>query len=371
MPVNADASKASAAPAPGAWSSTTDLPALAAWLRSRRRVVIVTHVKPDGDAIGSTMAVTRALNLLRPGLATPWYFGPLPDWFPDVAAATPHRIITEQDRAEHDHAEEPDGVLILDTGSWMQLHDIREWLLKRTEMAAVLDHHRQGHADVAPRRVIMPEVAAVCQPAAELCRLLLGTPRVGGLPAEIAEPLYLGLATDTGWFQHSNTSPALLRMAADLLEAGVNHARLYELTEQRDRPARLRLMARALASLELLERDTVALMTLKQSDFHDSRAAPQDSGGFVQLGLTVASVQVCILLTESFVHDASPITKVSLRSKSGPDAPDVNAIAGRLGGGGHIRAAGAKVSADLATTRARVIEAVLAERAAASGGRAR
>jgi phosphoesterase RecJ-like protein len=348
----------------GAWASTIDLPALAAWLRSRRRVVVLTHVKPDGDAVGSTIAVTRALNLMRPGtpgkpFATPWYFGPLPDWFEGVRGATEFRVITEQERAEHDRREEPDGVLILDTGTWSQLHDVREWLLARPEACAVLDHHRQGDADVAARRVVVTQAAAVCEPGAELCRLLLGKSAVRELPGEIAEPLYLGLATDTGWFQHSNVTPGALRLAADLMEAGVEHSRLFELVEQRDRPGRLRLMALGLKSLELLNNETVAVMTLRLSDFHEARAAPTDSGGFVELALGVGTVQVSCLITEAFVQEGGTnITKVSLRSKSGPSAPDVNEVAKKLGGGGHVRAAGAKVSAGLEETRRRVVEAL-------------
>ncbi len=342
----------------GGWDSTIDLPALAAWVRSRKRVVVLTHVKPDGDAIGSTMAVTRSLNRIRPGMATPWYFGPLPDWFAEVARDTPYRVLNETQRAEHDHAEDPDGVLILDTGTWSQLHEVREWLLARPEACAILDHHRQGDADVAARRVIRTAAAAVCEPAAELCRMLLGVHCIGELPGDVAEPLYLGLAADTGWFRHSNVTPAAMRLAADLLEAGVDHSRLFEMTEQRDRPARLRLMARALASLELHKNESVALMTLRQADFHEAHAAPTDSAGFVELGLGVASVQVSALLTEAFVAEGSDITKVSMRSKSGPGAPDVNEAAKKLGGGGHVRAAGAKVSGPVAAVKARVLRAL-------------
>jgi phosphoesterase RecJ-like protein len=226
-------------------------------------------------------------------------------------------------------------------------------------VCAILDHHRQGDPEVAPRRVVEMGAAAVCEPAAELCRLLLRKQAVKQLPVEIAEPLYLGLATDTGWFKHSNVTPAAMRTAADLLEAGVNHSTLFELIEQRDRPARLRLMARALANLEFHKNDSVALMTLRQSDFHASHAAPTDSGGFVELGLGVGSVKVSALLTEAFVQTGGAvITKVSMRSKSGADSPDVNEVARKLGGGGHVRAAGAKVSADLETTRTMVLGAL-------------
>jgi phosphoesterase RecJ-like protein len=343
------------------WTSNTDLAAVATWLRLCRRIVVLTHVKPDGDAIGSSVAATRAINLALGGVpgrevAVPWYWGPLPDWMKDVIGPTAYRFIDEQNRAEHDNREDPDGVLIVDTGSWTQLHEVREWLLRRTEVAAVVDHHRQGDPDVAARRVIHGDAAAVCEPVAELCRLLLNVKSLRELPLEVAEPLYLGLATDTGWFRHSNVTPGVLRTAADLLEAGVNHSRLYQIVEQRDRVSRLKLMARALSSMELHDRDRVAVLTLTLQDFHDCHAASTDSAGFSELALTAEKVQVCVLITEAFVHEGNGcITKVSMRSKEGPEAVDVNAAAKALGGGGHVRAAGAKVSANVAETKKRVL----------------
>lgn len=341
------------------WTSNSDLPSIARWLRGLRRVVVLTHVKPDGDAVGSTIAAARAINVAAGReVAVPWYWGPLPDWMKDITGKDAYRVIDEQHRAEHDTREDPDGVLIVDTGSWTQLHEVREWLLKRTDIAALIDHHRQGDADVADKRVIEVDAAAVCEPVAELCRLLLNVPSLSKLPIEIAEPLYLGLATDTGWFRHSNVSPGALRTAAQLLEAGVNHSRLFEWVEQRDRVSRLRLMARALSSLELYDRDRIALMTLTLQDFHDSHAASTDSAGFSELALSAERVQVCILLTEAFVNEGGNITKVSFRSKDNPNSFDVNAAANKLGGGGHMRAAGAKVSAGIAETKKKALEAL-------------
>lgn len=351
------------------WRSNRTLDELAAWLQSTRRTVILTHVKPDGDAVGSSLGLARAINHARGGAAvlgpaaTPWYFGPIPDWFNDLAGPTDRRVLTEDDRADHDHRPDPDSVVIIDTGAWTQLHEVREWLEPRRNIAAVVDHHRTGDPDVADRLYVDTGAAAACQIASDLCVKLLKVRDAAALPVDVATPLYLGIATDTGWFRHSNVTPSVMRTAASLLEAGVDHSRLYELVEQRDRPARLRLLARALGSMEFLKDQRVAIMSLTQRDFSDCHAAPTDTAGFSEMALDIQSVQCSVLLTEAFVdHQGTNnfITKVSMRSKNGPSAPDVNAIAQRLGGGGHVRAAGAKLSLPMGEARARVIAALMA-----------
>lgn len=340
------------------WATNTTLENLAAWLRTRTSVVVLTHSKPDGDAVGSTLAVARAIALAGKAagvVATPWYAGPPPEWLADLAQPTTIRIIDHYGLPQ----DEPDGVIVLDTGSWSQLHEVEAWLRERHGIAAVIDHHVHGDGDVAPRRFISTAAAAACEPAAELCRLLLGKARCEDLPREVAEPLYVGLATDTGWFRHSNVTPGVMRLAGSLVGAGVDHARLYSKVEQQYRSSRLRLMARALATLELLDGERVALMTLRQQDFHECHATPNDSGGFVEIPLSVRSVRVSVLMTEAYAPSAaSPLSKVSMRSKDGDGAVDVNAVARRLGGGGHVRAAGAKLRVPMTEARKLVIEAL-------------
>lgn len=337
-----------------AWTASITLDDLAAWLRGRTRTIIITHTKPDGDAAGSTLALVRTLNLLRPGSAEAWYTGPAPAWLAPVARQTPHRVVTEA----IPRGEGVDGVIIADTGSWAQLDILTPWVRERTAIAAVIDHHLQGDADMAPRRWLDTSAAAVCQILAPLAARLLGLPSTSQLPREVAEPLYLGLATDTGWFRHSNVSPGVMRLAADLLECNIDHAFLYQVVEQQDRPARLHLMARALSTLEFAAANTIALMTLTRDDFRAAGAAPGESAGFVELPLLASSVRVSALLTEGSDAQHPILTKVSMRSKESPDAVDVNLVARSLGGGGHARAAGARLPVGLTEARRRILEAL-------------
>jgi len=345
-----------------AWTTNTTLAEVARALKGRR-VIVLTHVRPDGDAIGSTLGLTRALNLAKPGSAEAWYFGPQPLWFKELAADTPHRVLEHSTVPPPGGESEPDVIAILDTGSWTQLEPGAAWLKPRTERAIIVDHHVQGDGAVATRRFIDTTAAAAAQPVAELCRLILGKSRTGELPREIAQPLYLGMGTDTGWFKHSNVSPRVLRDAADLLEAGVDHSELFRIVEQQDRPARLVLLGRALATLRFDADASIASMTLTRKDFDECNAAPGDSSGFADYAQSIASVRVVAMLTEA-ERDAQgrPVTKVSLRSKNTPDSPDVNAVAKVFGGGGHVRAAGARIQAEIAEARGRVIGALVAKR---------
>lgn len=353
------------------WSTNTTLREIADGLRGKRRIVVLTHLKPDGDAVGSTMAVVRALNTPGPWVsaarAEAWYAGPVPPWLRAVAGDTPYRIL---EAGVQPDVPDVDAVVVLDTGSWTQLQPVREWLSTRAAITSLVDHHVQGDADVAARRFIDPESAAVCQPAALLCQAILNVNAATELPPRVAQALYLGLATDTGWFRHSNVSRRVMVLAGELLDAGADHVSLYQHVEQQETPSRLRLLGRALATLELHEAGTIATMTLTKRDFAECAAQPGESGGFVDHGQSIPSVRVTAVLTEAsgaeFGQDAAgTVTKISLRSKPGDGAIDVNAVAKRLGGGGHIRAAGARLAAPLDRAKAELVR-LIAEEAARS-----
>ncbi len=362
------------------WSTNASLAEIATSLRAARRIVVLTHVKPDGDAVGSSIGMVRALN--RPSAwskgprAEAWYFGPQPPWLADIAGDTPHRVMMQGQQPPEEATGVVDAVLVLDTGSWTQLEAVQPWLASRRAMTSVVDHHVSGNPEVASRLHIDTNAAAVCQPAAELARLVLDLPSLSALPADVAEAFYLGLATDTGWFRHSNVSRGVMETAGQLLDAGADHTRLYRLIEQRETPERLKLLARALASLELLDEGRLAVMKLSRKDFDQTKAQPGESGGFVDFGQSIPTVLVTCVLTEaapgeygpsSGTADA-PVTKVSLRSKpiGGPSntGVDVNVLAKELGGGGHVRAAGARTTMNLEQTAARVLELMRRQTAA-------
>ena len=242
-------------------------------LATKRRVLITTHVRPDGDALGSTAALSMGLRKL--GIASEvLLLSHLPSKYGFIY----------QDNAIHYQDVEkgwPDGVsldrfdalLVADTGTWSQLPGLEEHVRKFKGPKLVLDHHltQESWADL---KLVDTRAAA----AAEIVAELLARWDIE-LDKAIATALYLGIAADTGWFQHSNTRPETMRLAARLMEAGVDTDAMYQHLYQNERAERLALQTRAMQSLELLSGNRLAVMRLNKSDFAATRAGDPSTEG--------------------------------------------------------------------------------------------
>lgn len=345
--------------ADGPYTSTADAAQVAARLRAASSAIVLTHGKPDGDALGSTLAIVRALRA-RGATAEAWYVGPWPAWLETVANDTlpSFRKLSVDHAAPPPMEREPDAVVICDTGSWSQLDGVKSWLEPRTHRAILIDHHINGNASTAPMRLIETHAASATEVASSVIDELLNL-KGGPFPKHIAEALFLGLATDTGWFRFSNVTPRTLTLASRLLASGVDHAALYEMTEQQSSLGRIKLLARALSSMKLHNSNSVAVLTLTRQDFQDAGANEEDTGGFGDQPMTIIGMRVVVVLTEmTKPGDPHPMTKASLRSKPGPDAVDVAAACATLGGGGHARAAGVKLRMPLSDARAAILKSL-------------
>lgn len=337
------------------WSSNADAQTIAERLKIASRAVVFTHTKPDGDAIGASLAITRSLRSLDID-ATHISIGPWSERFDFLNKTAPilHRDPDQQPSAEeNDLVAAADTLVVCDTGSWSQLEAVRMHLEGAADKTVIIDHHGHGDESVATLRWIDTAAAAACEMATTLCARLLDLDSPAKLPNEIASALYLGIATDTGWFRFSNVTSHTFRTAADLVDAGADPDLLYQQTELVDTPQRLLLMQRALASLRLELDGTVAIMSLTLKDFSDTGASRDDYGGIVDIPKTVGSVKVSALALES--DDGR--TKLSLRSKSGTGSIDVNLVAQHFGGGGHKHAAGARTQLPLDQTIDKLVDA--------------
>ena len=304
-------------------------------------VLITTHAKPDGDAFGSVVALTAALR--SQGKSTLAYLiPPISRNFLKLAGANLVQVYEEGQALS-----EPSLVVLLDTGSWSQLGSLRRQMEPWLDRMLIIDHHLNG--DVPARYRCIDADAAACS---EIVAELIDQMNVA-FSATISKSIYVGLASDTGWFRFSNTRPKTHRLAARLLQEGVNHGELYRVLEQMERPEKLALLMRALDSLVLLAGGRVAMMTIRGTDFEETGATIDETERLVDIPQAVSAVQLVVLITEppanamATMGEAGRVIRLSFRSKPGPSAINVSKIAQRFKGGGHARAAGAKVDASL------------------------
>lgn len=315
-------------------------------LLAANHVLITTHVRPDGDAIGTSFAMARALNQLGKKAVVQL-----------LSPATPKYAWLIKNSGVELRPPEPfdlngvDTMLVCDTGTWSQLPGVREPFEAFEGVTLVLDHHQTQEA-WGDLRLVDPHAGAAAELAADVIRQMGVT-----MDHAIAECLFVGIVSDTGWFQYSNCRPPTLRLAADLMETGIDTDSIYQRLMLSERDCKIRLHSRGTQSLKLLANNTVAMMTLGPADFADTCADAPDTEDLVNVPLRIGSVRVSALLSQS-TPDSE--VRVSLRSKG---QLDVAKFAEPFGGGGHSRAAGLRMDAPLDAAAARLQAALIATQA--------
>jgi bifunctional oligoribonuclease and PAP phosphatase NrnA len=312
-----------------------------------RRTVLMTHAKPDGDAIGSLLAM-RELLKSQANEATPLLFEPLPARYAFLPDAK--NFAAGDANSASAILAQADSIMVVDTCSYSQLEPVANWLKQTLLPKLIIDHHSTRDA-LTPNLLVDETAAATCLIIYELAQAC-------GWPSSpsIASSLFVGLSTDTGWFRHSNTDARALHAAADLVSAGVKPYELFEALYQQDSASRIRLLAEALKTIELNCGDRAAIMTLSRDAFIRTKATPAETEDIVNEPLRIASVVVSVLLVE---QDDGQI-RINFRSKA-PDPLgvrsniDVAAIAKEFGGGGHRHAAGARSKEPLNIVRENVL----------------
>jgi phosphoesterase RecJ-like protein len=337
--------------------TNTTVDDLARELRGASRVLVTTHQKPDGDALGSVLAVVRACQAIGVG-AEGWVVDPCEGNLRSFEGAT--RVAHVHPRRPELPADAFDLAVVVDTGAWTQLEVIAPWLRARHDRVIGFDHHARGD-QVAARRVVDVGCGSCTALLAHLVDAL-GVPLAAGADergrGSIAEALYMGLATDTGWFRFPNARAAEFALAARLLEAGVDKDAMYQQIEQSSRAERVELQGCALSSLEMIASGRIALMRLRADDFAETGAMLEETAGIVNIPMEIAAVRASVLAVED---TQAGVIKLSFRSKPADDSGtfiDVNELASRFGGGGHVHAAGAKQQGTLDEVIARVRAAV-------------
>ncbi|MEW6426444.1 MAG: bifunctional oligoribonuclease/PAP phosphatase NrnA [Thermodesulfobacteriota bacterium] len=292
-------------------------------LRDAARVLVLTHVYPDGDALGSQLALGQALAALGKEVVL---FGEQPvshlyDFLPGSAA-----VVTElPDVGTFDCA------VALDCGDAHRLGRNEERLLEAHPFL-VIDHHA-GHQEFGDLRWVDPARASTGEMVFDLLREL-GVEAAG----DVAFCLYTAIVSDTGSFKYSSTTATTLRTAAELIDGGVKPAvvagRLYDNYSV----GRLELLKAVLATLELYEDNRLAFIHVTAAMFVQTGAVEQDAENFINYPRSLVTVRIAVFIKEA----RDGVISVSLRSKGA--SHDVAAVARQFGGGGHRNAAGFKLS---------------------------
>lgn len=286
-------------------------------LQNVRTVAIGGHVRPDGDCVGSCMAVYRYLRDNYPDIAADVYLETIPEKFRFIRGT------------ENIHSEIPEGqtydlFICLDCGDEGRL-GFSAPLFRSAGRTYCVDHHA-SNPSFADENYIVPDASST----AELVYNLLEKEKI---TREIAEALYMGIVHDTGVFRYSCAAPSTFRAAAWLLERGIDAPALIDATYDEKTYAQNQVLGRALLeSIVFMDGKCIAA-SIKKSQMEFYGVTPKDLDGIVAQLRSTKGVEVAV-----FAYEIEPdLYKVSLRSKS---SIDVNKVAQYFGGGGHVRAAG-------------------------------
>ncbi len=300
-------------------------------------IVIAFHISPEGDAIGSALALVIGLEKLGKRAEVVCHSG-LPKRYGFLPMA--HKI-------KRSPSFQPNLLVLVDCADLARA-DISDDLRKNVPSVIVIDHHPQKLRQSEDKGLMWVEPKAAA--TGEMIAVLLKALKVP-MTWEIATCLYAALISDTGVFHFRNTTPRTFRLAASLLKCGVDPQELaYRIMEVRSFAA-TQLLGRMLSKAKFEPELGLCWSVLTLKDFAQTDTTDEDTENFVNFLRAVDGTKVAVLFREI----EPKLVKVSLRSK---DEVDVAAIAQEFGGGGHPAAAGCRLRQSLSTSVNMVLNAV-------------
>jgi len=296
-------------------------------LNTKSTFVLTTHINPDGDGLGSEVAL--ALFLTGKGKRvsiinqseTPAYYKFMHALFPiAVFSAAKHGSIIK----------DADVIVALDTNSPSRFSAMKEFVMESGANKICIDHHLDRE-DFAHIYLIDEKATATGEIIYNLLKFLDS----GAITKPIAESLYAAIMTDTGSFRFPKTDVETHHIIADLLQHGADPTEIYQKIFEEGPVNKLKLLGRALTSLSVLHGGRVATMVLLRKDFSETLTTEEDTDNMVNHAMSIGGVRVGLIFVE-----LENGVKVSFRSK-GDIA--INALAKDFGGNGHKNAAGARI----------------------------
>ncbi|HSE15345.1 MAG TPA: DHH family phosphoesterase [Candidatus Deferrimicrobium sp.] len=309
-----------------------DLSAICRVLREKERFLIACHENPEGDAIGSELALALALRRMGK-TATVLNADPVPANLLFLPGAD--TVVFAEDGSKYDVA------VVVDCGSPERTGRIAGEL-RKCPLLVNIDHHRTN-GDRGELSLVDPDAAAT---GLLIHRVLSAMKFDIGL--DVATNIYVAVLTDTGSFHYGSSSPEAFEVAGEMVRRGVDPWAVAEQVYETQSALRLRLLGRVLDSLDVVFDGRVACITTMREDLREFASGKDALEGFINYPRSIVGVEVAV----SFREEEGGVFRVSFRSKG---RVDVSAVAARFGGGGHHNAAGCTVPGDLADVKKRVL----------------
>lgn len=308
-------------------------------INNNQHFILTCHTNPDGDALGSTLAMRKLLlnlgktaTVITPDLPPTFY-----SWMPDIKTVKIYERDTENCDALLDTAEV---VFVMDYSELTRVKKLGEKLKTLNKIFVLIDHHDNPIPEV-DAKFHFPEAPATCAIVFDVIRKAGFTDKID---TEIATNLYTGILTDTGGLNYNSSSPEIYITVAELLRCGIDKPYIHEKVFNNKNMRRLKLLGYSLSrKMHRIDKLPLAIMALSAKELEQYNYNTGDTEGFVNFPLQVKDIIATALILER--PDA---IKISIRSKG--DFP-VNEFAAKYyGGGGHLNAAGANVNGDFNAT---------------------
>lgn len=293
------------------------------------KIVITTHFKPDGDAIGSSLGLYNYLKNcgIDSVVIAPSDYADFLDWIPGN-----DKVIVYEDSKELSNKliAESQYVFCLDFNTLSRVGGLQDGISNSTAEVILIDHH-QDPDKFDSQRFIEIGASSTCELVYHYIAQHLGVERVDNV---VGECLYTGLITDTGSFRFGSTTSTTLKVAGNLVDLGVVPSKIYNNLFDNNRLIRLQLLGYFLSQkIEVIENGKVALASLTLSELEQFEVKTGDTEGFVNYGLSIDGVEMSALII-----DRGPLVKMSFRSKH--DFACNEFANAHFSGGGHRNAAG-------------------------------
>lgn len=309
-------------------------------LANPKKIAIIPHRSPDGDAMGSTLALYHFLKKLnhQPIVISPNDFPGFLAWLPGSESVLVYENEKESVTKVLQSAEL---VFTLDFNALHRTGEMEQVLQKLKVPFVMIDHHQKPD-NYALVTYSDTSIGSTCQMIYEFISSL---GKKDLLDKTIATCLYTGIMTDSGSFRYPSTTSTTHRIVADLIDLGVNNSEIHNLVFDDNSFNRLQLLGRALQNMKVFPEYKTAYTTLSQNELDEFHYKKGDTEGFVNYGLTIKGINFAAIFIEN--RDENSI-KISFRSQG---EFDVNQFSREnFNGGGHINAAGGKSTLSMEET---------------------